>query len=82
MYEDVVFAQGEDATEPLEVLVNKGEKAAIDYLTQWHDPGKHMLREQPSRGSADSVFEKDGYILTWNHGLGYIGLEHKLYEDQ
>ena len=39
-----MFAQGEDATEPLEILVNRGEKAAIDYLAQWHDPGKHMTR--------------------------------------
>jgi hypothetical protein len=78
IYEDIVFAQGEDAIEPLEILAEKGRDAAIDFLAQWHDLGKHMTREEPAAGTSDTVYEKDSYILTYNLRLGYIGLEYKV----
>lgn len=81
VYENVVFAQGEEATEPFEILAKEGEEAVIEYLSQWHDCGKHMTHNKPSRGSTDTFYEADGFILSWNHRFGYIGLEHKLNED-
>lgn len=75
-YENVVFAQSDDADEPLEILSEKGEEEAIEYLAQWHYPGEHETNDELQAGSSDTVFESDdGYILTYNNGLGYIGLE-------
>ena len=79
VYENVVFAQGEDATEPLEILADKGAQAAIDYLSQWHDCGKHEMHDAPGGGSEDRTYITGDYILSWNYRLAYIGLEHKLY---
>jgi hypothetical protein len=31
--------------------------------------------DEPAAGGADSTYEDDDYILTYNTGLGYIGLE-------
>lgn len=75
-YERVVFAQGDDADEPLGILDSDGEDAAIEYLAEWHNPGEHETGDDLSHGSADDNFESDdGYILSWNTGLGYIGLD-------
>ncbi len=76
--ERIVFVQGDEADEPLSVLDTNGTEAAIEYLAQWHYPGEHELTQEPAAGSSDDVFETDdGFILTWNIRLGYIGLEHK-----
>lgn len=78
VYEQIVFMQGDDATEALDILDNKGIDGALRYLKQWHDSGKHDTRDKPSAGTSDRTHETtDGYILTWNNGLSYIGLEYK-----
>jgi len=77
-YEDVVFLQGDEADEALEILDNQGEDAAMDYLAQWHSPGHHMGSSDLSHGSSDYTYEKDGYIMSWNTSLGYIGLQYEL----
>lgn len=75
-YERVIFAQTDDADEPLSILDNDGEDAAIEYLSEWHNPGEHETADDLSAGSSDRTFESDdGYILSWNQGLRYIGLE-------
>ena len=73
-FQRIVFAQGDDAIEPLEILDNQGDDAAIEYLSQW-DTGEGQVSEKPSNGSSDYVVEKDGYRLSYNLRLGYIGLE-------
>lgn len=75
-YENVVFMQGEDAYEPLEILNQNGEDAALDYLEQWHDPGNHEGTNELGHGSSDRIYEKDGYIMSYNTSLGYIGLQY------
>jgi hypothetical protein len=77
-YENVVFLQGDDANEPLRILNDEGEDAALEYLKQWHYPGEHQGVAKLGAGTADNVYEKDGYILTWNDKVGYIGLEYDL----
>lgn len=77
-YEDVVFMQGEEAEEPLEILRNQGEEAALKYLIQWHQPGSHMGKAEHGHGSSDQTYEKDGYLMSWNFPLNYIGLEFDL----
>jgi hypothetical protein len=78
-YEDVVFLQGSEADEALEILKQEGPEAAIKHLSQWHDFGNGMGREELPHGSSDDTFEKDGYHLSWNAPIGYIGLvyDHK-----
>jgi hypothetical protein len=72
--ENVIFLQGDNATEALNILDNKGEKAALEYLKQWHYPGEHEeLTEQP-HGNNDCVFESAGYSMAYNTNIGYIGL--------
>lgn len=77
-YENVVFAQDEEANEPLEILNNKGKDAALEYLKQWHQPGSHMGSDSLDYGSDDYTYEKDGYIMSWNPHIGYIGLQFDL----
>lgn len=81
-YEQVFFAQEHEADDILDMIDNKGEAATLEYLKQWHYPGEHMTRDNPGRGSDDRVFEKDGYILSYNPRIGYVGLEYKLDDDR
>ena len=34
-FQEIVFIQGEEAEEPLNLLDNEGESAALQYLAQW-----------------------------------------------
>lgn len=77
-YEDVVFMQGEDAEDALSILETQGEDAALNYLKQWHEPGSHMGSSELGHGSGDETYEKDGYIMSWNSRMGYIGLQYDL----
>lgn len=76
-YERVVFFQiGDEADEILNIIDDDGPEAAIEYAAQWHYPGEHETAAEMGHGSADNVFHSDdGYILSWNTGLGYAGLE-------
>ena len=74
----IVFVQGDEADEPLSILDTDGTKAAIEYLAQWHHPGEHETADEPATGTSDHVQKTDdGFILTWNDRLRYIGLERK-----
>ncbi len=76
-YERVVFMQGEDAEEALSILEEQGRDAAIDYLAEWHNCGSHEEEDAPAAGEDDYTYEtEDGYLLSYNLRLGYIGLEH------
>jgi hypothetical protein len=77
-YENIVFIQGEEANQPLEILSNQGEDAALDYLKQWHQPGSHEGIDEPGHGTADKTYERDGYVMSWNPYIGYIGLVYDL----
>lgn len=74
-YERVVFMQGDDADEPLRIIDESGEDAAIEYLAQWDmEPGE--MTDEPASGTDDDVHETDdGFRLSYNTRLGYIGLE-------
>jgi len=74
-YANIVFAQGDDATEPLELLDRDGEQAAIEYLAQWDYGEYHDVRDAPSAGTSDYTFKSGAYVLSYNLRMGYIGLE-------
>lgn len=74
-YQRIVFMQGEEADEPLRILDEQGEEAAIEFLAQWDmEPGEEF--SEPASGDSDDVYETDdGFRLSYNTRLGYIGLE-------
>jgi hypothetical protein len=74
-YARIIFAQGDDAIEPLAIYDDEGADAAIDYLAQW-DCGEYCdLSRDSSAGASDSQVTIGAYVLTVNESLGYIGLE-------
>jgi len=80
-YEVVVFLQGQEAEEPLQILHNEGQDAAMEFLKSWHMLGNHMGSSQLGHGSSDQTYEKDGYYMSWNDRIGYIGLQYDLNYD-
>lgn len=75
LYYTIVFLQGDEAHEALDLLEHSGEKEALNYLKQW-DYGaecEHGARANPW-GTADEVHLDGAYIMTWNRRLQYIGL--------
>lgn len=73
-YEDIIFMQGEEANEALEILESKGEIAVIEFLSNW-DYGDGPINEESQAGISDRTFKDGDYLLTWNFRWGYIGLE-------
>lgn len=77
-FEDVVFQQEGDADEAMGIMNEHGHEAAVRHLMQWHQPGNHDMRDKSSAGSQDRVFrstENPGYVMSYNPGLPYVGLE-------
>ena len=74
-FAEVVFLQGDEALEPLAILDEKGEQAAIEYLKQW-DYGDNPVIEskQWPWGMSDRNYKEGNYILSYNMGIGYISL--------
>lgn len=84
----VVFLQGSEADEVLDLIDREGTQAAIAYLAQW-DFGEETTNaalvngdvyDQFPAGGLDQVAEHDGYTLTFNPAMGYVGLvrEHPI----
>lgn len=74
--ERIVFLQGEEARPVLTLLDEHGEGAAVEHLQQWFNPGEHEVSHCLSAGTHDWRFQDgNGFHLTWNYGLEYVGLE-------
>jgi hypothetical protein len=73
-YREIVFIQGEEANEPLDILNNEGEEKAMEYLQQWDYGNENLIteHEQPF-GTTDILYKKDNYIMSYNK-VGYVGL--------
>ncbi len=59
-----------------------GKDEAMEYLKQWHYPGEHEGSNEVGNGTSDKTYEKDGYIMSWNAPIGYIGLVYDTYLDE
>jgi hypothetical protein len=90
-YANIVFMQDEEGREVVDRLCNvegilaHGATAesiteTIEYLSQWDygDESDHYAREDIGAGVNDEVVEEGDYVLTWNLGLGYVGLMRKV----
>lgn len=79
-YESIAFLTREEAEEPVRILKEKGEAAALDYLKQFHEPGEGTLvstRENPWKDH-DNVYEEDEWVMFYNFDVPYIGLVAKI----
>lgn len=79
---NVVFLQGTEADEVLDLIDMEGVQAGIAHLAQW-DFGDETtgaafvngeVYDQLPAGQWDRSFEADGYVLTYNPQMGYVGL--------
>ena len=77
-YRQIVFMQGDDADETMQILDEHGKKAALDHLLQW-DNGDGDVRSTSSAGSNDYIYKHGNYIMSYNLGLPYIGLEEVIH---
>lgn len=74
-YQDIIFLQGSHADEALSLMDDFGIETAFKHLLQWDNGEAGELRDEPPHGSSDRTFEgSNGYIMSWNKGLNYIGL--------
>lgn len=74
-YANIVFMQGSEADEPLDILNNDGPEALLAYLQQWDYGEYYDVSDEPSAGSGDRTIEMGEYIISYNSRIGYIGLE-------
>jgi hypothetical protein len=75
-YQSIVFIQGEEAEEPLELLDRDGTDAAVGYLAEWDNGDSDAPQKAvSSAGTSDRQARVGAYLLTWNARIGYIGLE-------
>ena len=79
MYQSIVFLHDYEDNEPFRLLNEKGEEAAIYYLSQW-DYGDGGEEYKQPWGNSDMVYysEKTNYVLSYNLWLGYIALSRKV----
>lgn len=78
----VVFLQGSEADEVLDLIDREGPAAAIQYLSGW-DYGQETtdaalengyVYDEPPTGALDRVVIEGDYTLTYNPAMGHVGL--------
>ncbi|MEV7265784.1 hypothetical protein AB0N38_19720 [Micromonospora aurantiaca] len=84
---NVVFLQGDEADQVLNVINRDGPDAAIEHLAQW-DYGDettdaalengYVYDDQPPASDTDRTVTAAGYAMTYNHALGHVGLYRQL----
>ena len=68
-YENIVFLQGDNAIEAMNIYYNKGSKALFQYLEQWHYPNEHDVTNDLGHGTSDKVYYFDNYIMSINYNI-------------
>lgn len=90
-YQSIVFMQGDDANEPLDMLYNRESAdsivyhgptaesvaATLEYLRQWDYGEPTEQYDVPASGTSDDVWVSDcgSYRMSANLSYGYVGLE-------
>ena len=78
----VVFLQGDEADEVLDLIDVQGTDAAIEHLTGYDYGGETVeaaianghVYDEPQAGATDRTATRDVYTLTYNASLGNVGL--------
>jgi hypothetical protein len=85
-YVSVVFQQGDDATDTLNILNENGPQAALEHLSQW-DFGRETeeaadvyggVYDEPPASADDRTHASGEYVMTYSHAHGHVGLVRKL----
>jgi hypothetical protein len=73
----IIFLQGEEANEALDIYKNRGCEGALQYLDQWYEGNINHYEQfnESAAGTSDRVYEISDYLLSVNTSLNYIGLE-------
>ena len=84
MFEQIIFLETDGVNAQLAkkafgILNYTSPDAAIKFLSDWHYPGEHPTGERGA-GRSDAVYERNGYVLSWNQALGYISLAYRITE--
>lgn len=81
-YRHIVFMQGEEAYEVLDLLHEEGVEACIDHLAEW-DNGDGEVSENPPWGTRDELqYGRDGYVLSYNTYVGSVSLTCEEEDDE
>jgi len=75
-FAEIVFIQGWEAAEPLQILDEQGKDAAVDYLMQWEN-GEEQHQTDVIRnriGSRSQVYIRDNYVMVYSSSYEYISL--------
>ena len=77
-YSNIIFLQGEEANEVINILEKQGEQKAFDYLQQWNY-GESPIETNNNQdftpwGTNDRLYKIDNYVMSYNLGIPYIGL--------
>ena len=79
-YESIAFLTRDEADEPIKILKQNGEAAALVFLKRLYEPGEGTLvstRENPWKDH-DNIYEEEGWIMFYNLEVPYIGLVAKV----
>lgn len=79
-YANIVFMQGQEAEEVIDILNSQGEEAALRHLQQWDNGEYHDISDYPF-GKSDKLFKSGDYIMGYNTGIPYVGLSKVLPAD-
>jgi hypothetical protein len=78
MYERLAFVQGDEAYDALCVLEEDGLAACLRFMVQQSGDSQGELHEQLAGGASDNTYRDEGWILTYNLRIGYVGLERQV----
>ena len=85
-YVCLVFFQGSDADEVLDLIDQEGVEQTVTHLAGW-DYGQESVDAAIANGglydelpwhALDRVVEHDGYHMVYNPDLGHVGLYHQV----
>jgi len=79
-WESVVFLERAEAKEAMQVLDERGESGALEYLKQWHRPGEGTLMSTQGNPwlKHQHLYEEGSWFLFYDNTVPYIGLVYKV----
>lgn len=89
-YVSIVFLQnsqdfdnfkGKKGPEAQSAFFEASDEEKLKYLQQWDYGDSGETCPKPSHGSSDRIYKKGDYIMSYNPGLGYAGLEREVEAD-
>lgn len=77
-YANIVFMQEPEADSiAAQWLGNEGnisDSDLVEYLAQWDYGERDDISDRAPWGTADDTFKLDGYVVSYNRALNYVGL--------